>query len=529
MPLIINYLKDKINGLIDRYIFKEINNIYTEFMAKELISIEENEQKKKKKKKPQKKHRKNGKNHAENECSCESPHKCEIKPYIELLTKSLLSNVVKNVVLESSKKKSLAKRKKFKKKPTIKNETIVLNSPSITHNSCNSDELRQSFEKLQSPEETSNSNEKTNEDINIDLKKSQSCDATQFLPLNKSDIGEDFIEVKKKKTNSTNKPLKYQVKFPKNLEKNEKNQSKFNRNFDNKKEKGLNKEKNRLEINGNNSTSSLSSKKKSSIDEKLIKQSKTPQNQASKTQNLSLSDSKQAKTPCFIAENKCLDSDHHFLDSELEKELKNPPKIHLSKSNKQKKEDNSSNTISTKGLDPSEISSPSQKTKNSSSLTAPYLSDELFLDINLVNIEDFKYENFEEPEDAGFVKKFNGDMNDFLNELQENAPHIMNYRSLVFNRLQFIVSHIFSEYQPNLRLYGSCATGLALPMSDMDIGIAGFETFNTYDATEILQILLSKLTYLKWVKTYKPIFTASIPVIKMVRNFKDFLFFLFSF
>ena len=494
-------------------------------MAKELISFEENEQKKKKKKKPNKKHRKNGKNHVEKECSCDTHHKCEIKPYIELLTKSLLSTVVKNFS-DSSKKKAMVKRKKLKKKTISKKEPIVSNTTSITYNSCNSDHMRESFEKLQGPEDASNSNDKTNEDIIIDLKKSQSCDATQFLPLSKSDIGEDFIEVKKKKTNSTNKPLKYQAKLPKNIEKNDKNQSKFNRNFDNKKEKGLNKDKkNRLEINGNNSTCSLSSKKKNSIDEKLIKQSKNPQNQASKIQNLSSPDSKQAKTPCFISESKCFDSDHHFLDSELEKELKNPPNIHLSKSNKHKKEENSSRTISTKGLDPGDISSPSQKTKNSSSLTAPYLSDELFLDINLVNIEDFKYENFEEPEDASFVKRFNVDMNDFLNEMQENAPHIMNYRSLVFNRLQFIVSNVFSEYQPNLRLYGSCATGLALPMSDMDIGIAGFESFNTYEATEILQILLSKLTYLKWVKTYKPIFTASIPVIKMVRILKEFIVF----
>ena len=40
---------DKITGLLDRHIFKELNNIYTEFMAKELISTEEKEQKHKKK------------------------------------------------------------------------------------------------------------------------------------------------------------------------------------------------------------------------------------------------------------------------------------------------------------------------------------------------------------------------------------------------------------------------------------------------------------------------------------------------
>ena len=167
-------------------------------------------------------------------------------------------------------------------------------------------------------------------------------------------------------------------------------------------------------------------------------------------------------------------------------------------------------------MDTAETTSPSQKTKQSSSLNGTYLSDEPLLEINLVNIDDFHYESLEDIDDQDFSYKVNNDLNDFLNEIQENAPHIMNFRSLMFQRLLFMVSNIFAEYQPNLRLYGSCATGLALPTSDMDIGITGFEALSSFESTDILQVLLSKLTYLKWVRTYKPIFTATIPVLKLV-------------
>jgi len=33
------------------------------------------------------------------------------------------------------------------------------------------------------------------------------------------------------------------------------------------------------------------------------------------------------------------------------------------------------------------------------------------------------------------------------------------------------------DYNANIRLFGSCATGLALPESDIDFGITGFEFF----------------------------------------------------
>lgn len=513
------FLEDKINGIIDRYIFQELNEIYTQFMAQELISSEAQEKKKKKKKKSNKKHKKNGKNSEENEtCSCPSPQSCEIKPFIDQLTHKLLAEAVDKAAHDLSKRKS--KKKKYKKKNSTKNNSTLSNPPLVPQksfvfeggsgNSFENDKLSKESEGKNKDHDVYNDNS------SLDLKKSQSCDVDHFDLANNS---EDFIEVKGKKTKNPNKSNRYPpIKVSKTTEKNNKSQSKFNKPMSENKKSAMNKEKvkkdsNFLEINTSLSTSSLPSKKKTSIDENLTNkiQQHQPQNNGTPVLN------KQAKTSPIQTDSikKSEKSQIHFIDSELEKELKNPLNIHLSK-NKIKKEENSSKTLSTKGMDTAETNSPSQKTKQSSSLNGTYLSDEPLLEINLVNIDDFHYESLEDIEDQGFSYKVNNDLNDFLNEMQENAPHIMNFRSLMFQRLLFVVSHIFAEYQPNLRLYGSCATGLALPTSDMDIGITGFEALSSFESTDILQVLLSKLTYLKWVRTYKPIFTATIPVLKLV-------------
>ena len=414
---------------------------------------------------------------------------CEIKPFIDMMAKTLISDTINSI--ETVKKTSAGmKRKKNKKKNRVKKQS---HTPSLTPSTVSKAE-DVSLMKIDIMKE------------DIDLKKSQSCDISNKTttatetPLLKCDTGNDFIEVKRKKPQKMANPSKYQPKFHNNN----------NKGFNNKEICGFTKE-------GKNGKESLiltkNSKKTSSIDDRLNINKCSNSNNGS---TAGTSSSSKNMLNCQSAK-KNTENKHRSLVSELEKELKNPPNIHLSKNPRStKKDETSSRTVSTKGFETSyepttSTTSPSQKTKHSS-----YLSDEPILDINLINAEDFRYEALDEDEDQLFVDKVNKDMNDFIYDIQEDSPHIMNYRSLIYSRLLFIISHLFSEYQPNLRIYGSCATGLALSTSDMDIGITGFESFSAYENTEILQILLSKLTYLKWVKTYKPVYTATIPVLKLV-------------
>jgi len=74
------------------------------------------------------------------------------------------------------------------------------------------------------------------------------------------------------------------------------------------------------------------------------------------------------------------------------------------------------------------------------------------------------------------------------------------------------------EEQVDLRIFGSCATGLSLPTSDIDLGITGFETHPRSDLIYLLTNLANILEKLPWVKSIERIFTANIPIIKMVSS-----------
>ena len=69
------------------------------------------------------------------------------------------------------------------------------------------------------------------------------------------------------------------------------------------------------------------------------------------------------------------------------------------------------------------------------------------------------------------------------------------------------------------KIFGSCATGLALPSSDVDICVCGV---NANTRTELIQSIMTiheKLKKFKWVVTSKPIVTANVPIVKLVYIF----------
>ena len=68
----------------------------------------------------------------------------------------------------------------------------------------------------------------------------------------------------------------------------------------------------------------------------------------------------------------------------------------------------------------------------------------------------------------------------------------------------------------DVKIFGSCATGLALESSDVDLALMGFENVPKFEIPNILQILLENLVYFKWIVNYKAIFTASVPILKLV-------------
>ncbi|KAL4465387.1 hypothetical protein ABPG72_009132 [Tetrahymena utriculariae] len=124
-----------------------------------------------------------------------------------------------------------------------------------------------------------------------------------------------------------------------------------------------------------------------------------------------------------------------------------------------------------------------------------------------------------------FKRKINNDILSFTEMINLESYRHQPSRFLIFYRIQHLLKKQFEkvESQVDLRIFGSCATGLSLPTSDIDLGITGFECHPRSDLIYILNQLANILEQFKWVKSIERIFTASIPIIKMeVDPFIDF-------
>lgn len=90
-------------------------------------------------------------------------------------------------------------------------------------------------------------------------------------------------------------------------------------------------------------------------------------------------------------------------------------------------------------------------------------------------------------------------------------------RDFVYNKILKITKETFSGQNPELKLFGSLITGLALESSDMDVAVTGLYIEDRYAVVCELQKLASALQDWKCLESFKCIETASIPVIKLVR------------
>ena len=68
------------------------------------------------------------------------------------------------------------------------------------------------------------------------------------------------------------------------------------------------------------------------------------------------------------------------------------------------------------------------------------------------------------------------------------------------------------------KIYGSCATGLALTSSDVDISISGLEVFDRNMICSYLLQISKLFEKFKWVTSNKPILTATVPILKLVKQ-----------
>jgi non-canonical poly(A) RNA polymerase PAPD5/7 len=89
----------------------------------------------------------------------------------------------------------------------------------------------------------------------------------------------------------------------------------------------------------------------------------------------------------------------------------------------------------------------------------------------------------------------------------------------MWSRVSSVVRNDFShhpeEIQADTRLFGSCSTGFALPTSDIDIFITGFEYTPKQQLSMPMTFLAQTFASAPWVIFQEAIFTSAIPVLKM--------------
>ena len=130
-----------------------------------------------------------------------------------------------------------------------------------------------------------------------------------------------------------------------------------------------------------------------------------------------------------------------------------------------------------------------------------------------------KYINFKYDE-TYIISSLSKDLNDYQKFVNERISHNENVYQHLINNLQDAVNESLQEYE--VCLYGSHATNLCLPWSDLDVVLVPKTNSNTtntnnnkYNHTVCLSQLHEHLKKQRWIKESKFIRSATIPIIKL--------------
>ncbi|CAD8063252.1 unnamed protein product [Paramecium sonneborni] len=113
------------------------------------------------------------------------------------------------------------------------------------------------------------------------------------------------------------------------------------------------------------------------------------------------------------------------------------------------------------------------------------------------------------------IKKLDMDMREFNDIILSQNQQILKLRKIIYDRLQFVINYLFKDFNSQVRLFGSCATGLSLQESDIDIGITGFEMCPNSQLNIPIQKITEFLQKMRWVKNIVAITSSIMPLIKL--------------
>jgi hypothetical protein len=115
---------------------------------------------------------------------------------------------------------------------------------------------------------------------------------------------------------------------------------------------------------------------------------------------------------------------------------------------------------------------------------------------------------------------FDSLVNEWFSELQQQL-YAKNRKfdlavPVVYDRIKQVIQGTFNDDLVDLYIYGSSATGLMIPSSDVDICVSASLEIEKDQALLFLDNICDNLRLFKWVQNLKFIKGASLPVIKLV-------------
>ncbi|CAD8144476.1 unnamed protein product [Paramecium pentaurelia] len=125
-------------------------------------------------------------------------------------------------------------------------------------------------------------------------------------------------------------------------------------------------------------------------------------------------------------------------------------------------------------------------------------------------------ENVKQKGKQKMIEQINLDILDFTDNIMSEYEDMLPFRFLAFERVKLVIQKVFLGIPDGMiMLFGSCATGLALIDSDIDIGINGLEVYNRNMLKSHFDNLFFEFSRKKWVVKANPIFNSAVPIIKL--------------
>ena len=114
-----------------------------------------------------------------------------------------------------------------------------------------------------------------------------------------------------------------------------------------------------------------------------------------------------------------------------------------------------------------------------------------------------------------FTEIMDEHLDSVINDLEQHTRSLDEGRSIIHERISSIVERTFQGSGIYIQEYGSYATRLLTPYSDMDLSIQGCIILDREQAIEMLQVVCDNLKLFGFITNATPILTALVPVIKV--------------